>query len=162
MTTTGKNTVLSSLFLLLGLAITWETFNYSANSAVFLRGLSVTLSFMALAYLVMNLLRLRGTAAASDEAATTTSSGWLARHGYALMIFALVIGYVVLLQIVGFLVSTALFGYFTQVAIARRHRMLYVIYAVLMSITIYFIFFNLLGVAVPDSVVSLDQALKFL
>lgn len=161
MTTTAKNTVLSSLFLLLGLAITWETFNYSANSAVFLRGLSVTLSFMALAYLVMNLLRLRSTAAKSDEAATATS-GWLARHGYALMIFALVIGYVVLLQIVGFLVSTALFGYFTQVAIARRHRLLYVIYAVLLSITIYFIFFNLLGVAVPDSVVSLDQALKFL
>lgn len=161
MTTTGKNTVLSSFFLLLGLAITWETFNYSANSAVFLRGLSVTLSFMALAYLVMNLLRLRGIAAAPDEPGTATS-GWLARHGYALMIFALVIGYVVLLQIVGFLVSTALFGYFTQVAIARRHRMLYVIYAVLMSITIYFIFFNLLGVAVPDSVVSLDQALKFL
>ena len=161
MTTTGKNTVLSSLFLLLGLAITWETFNYSANSAVFLRGLSLSLSLMALAYLVMNLLRLRGTATAPDESDTATSS-WFVRHGSALMIFALVIGYVVLLQIVGFLVSTALFGYFTQVAIARGHRMFYVVYAVLMSIAIYFIFFNLLGVATPDSLVSLDQTLKFL
>lgn len=157
MTNTRKNLVLSSAFLVLGLAITWETFSYGAKSAVFLRSLSIALTLMALAYLVTNLVR-RQVAEQTHEAGPSL----LARHRNALMIFALVGGYVALMQILGFLLSTMLFGYVTQVAIARRHRNLYVVYSVLMALSIYLIFFTLLGIAVPESLLSLDQSLKFL
>lgn len=160
MSSIRNNLVLSSAFLLLGLAITWETLDYGAKSAVFLRALAVALSLMALTYLAINLMR-KGTTHSNQTDASARSS-WLARHGNALLIFGLVGGYVVLMQILGFLLSTMLFGYLTQLAIARRHRLLYVIYAALMSAAIYIIFFKLLGIASPESLLSLDQILKFL
>lgn len=157
MTNTSKNLVLSSAFLVLGVAITWETFNYGDKSSVFLRILSITLTLMALAYLVTNLVRKQIATQTSE-----TSPSLLARHGNALMIFALVGGYVAAMQVVGFLLSTMLFGYVAQVAIARRHRNLYIVYSILMALSIYLIFFTLLGIAVPESLLSLDQSLKFL
>ncbi|MDT0501091.1 MULTISPECIES: tripartite tricarboxylate transporter TctB family protein [unclassified Halomonas] len=160
MTSTRKNLVLSSAFLVLGLAITWETFDYGAKSAVFLRGLAVALSLMALSYLAINLLRRQHHNSAQPD--TSPRPSWLDNHGNALLIFGMVGGYVALMQIVGFLLSTMLFGYLTQLAIARRHRLLHVVYAVLMSAAIYLIFFKLLGIAAPESLLSLDQTLKFL
>lgn len=147
-------------FLIFGLAITWETFNYSEKSAVFLRGLSVALVIMALVYFVINFLRQPDGVAERPAAASRTAL--LANHRNALMIFGLVGGYVALMQLMGFLLSTMLFGYIAQLAIARRHRLLYVIYAVLMSASIYLIFFKLLGIAAPESLLSLDQTLKLL
>jgi len=98
----------------------------------------------------------------SDQPNASSRQTWLSSHGNALLIFGMVGGYVALMQIVGFLLSTMLFGYLTQLAIARRHRLLYIVYAVLMSAAIYLIFFKLLGIAAPESLLSLDQTLKFL
>lgn len=160
MTNTSKNIVFSCAFFALGLAITLKTFDYSDQSAVFLRGLSLTLSLMALAYLATNMLKRRATD--STEPTPPQRTSWTSNHGNALLVFLLVGCYIALMQVVGFFLSTVAFGYITQLAISRHHRMLYVIYAVLMSATIYLIFFKILGIAVPESHLSLDQFLKLL
>lgn len=136
----------------LSIFLVWEAFSYSYDSSVLLRGLTLAITLMSVAYLITTLRR---PTRSTEEARTNHS------HGKAILVFVLVSACALLIPIIGFLASFFLLIYVGQVLIAGHHRLLHLLYAISLSFFIYIVFFGLLNVSLPDSRFPIDQFFKF-
>lgn len=138
----------------IGAWLSMESFQYSYESSVLLRALSIAVLLMSMAYMfVLHRRHKKAPEPVEQQAEKSTLIP-------ALIVFGLIVGCALLMPLVGFLLSFFLFIFLAQVVIAKKFKILYLIYSIGLALFIYLVFFGLLGVALPESLVAIDQYFK--
>lgn len=161
MTAHTRNQFAAAFFTAIGAFVTWNAFGYSYNSSFFLRGLALTLLVLGIGYCLVLFMRGRASApegdVESEEVEQESSRPFLALH-----VFALVAGYSVLMYIFGFLLSTFLFVLLGQWSFSPTFKWRHLYYSVALTFFAFFLFFDALGVTLPNSVMTIDDYFRFL
>lgn len=152
-----KDIALALAFTALGLWVSWESFSYSYQSSVFLRGLAITLVVMSIILLTTRLSKYRHVVTAADDSSPFIDKKDTRQLVKALLVFGLVGGYILAITLVGFLFATFLFVYIAMCSFSGKHRTLYLVYSAALSLAIFMLFFNALGVTLPDSLLPIDN-----
>jgi putative tricarboxylic transport membrane protein len=125
--------------------LTFQSFRYPADSAFFPRVLSLLLLLLSL------LLLTRAFRQSPREGRTggTRGNAFSLINNQPILVFGSTTLYVVMIPILGFLVSTALFIFGSIVFRDRRRLVVAAIYGVCFSAALYFAFHAVLGVTLP-------------
>lgn len=153
------NICFAVLSTLLSIFLCFQVFQYSYESSLLLRVLAVAMLMMSIVYsakiMIFKTVIISESSSLSDNAAQLFSS-----FVGALTIFLLIVLCALVLPVLGFLITFALFLYVTQVVVARKQRVMYIWVALGLSAFIYTVFFLFLGVSLPDSAIGIDRFFK--
>lgn len=144
-----RDRLFSAIVLIAGVFLVGEAFSYSYNSSIFLRVMAVSLALGAAVRLLLSFLR--PSSSASGAGADSVAP--------AATVLILLLGYVALIEVVGFFLSTAIFCLAALVGFGRRFSLSYVLISLGIAAFIFALFFAALGVALPDSTLDLDRHL---
>ena len=147
-----KNLIFAIAMSVLSIFLTANSFSYAYDSSVLLRGLSILLAILSLSYLAKTIIKNKEKDIEKTKEKSTAPAAFL--------VFSLIVFCIIAIPLTGFFVSFLLFIYLTQVLIAKRHKNIYAIYSLLLSLFIYIVFFGFLGVSLPESLLPIDQLLK--
>jgi hypothetical protein len=117
---------------------------------------------MSITLLLVRLYKHRHMVAATGGSAPFMDSKDIRQLCKGLLVFGLVGGYILAITLVGFLLATFLFVYIALCSFSGKHRLLYPIYSAALALAIFMLFFNALGVALPDSFLPIDDFFKIL
>lgn len=145
----ARDRLFSVIVLIAGFFLVGEAFSYSYGSSIFLRVLAVALTLGAAVRLLLSFWRpsSASTGAGVDSVAP------------AAIVLALLLGYVVLIGVVGFFLATVIFCMAALCSLGRRVTFTYVLISLGIAIFVLALFFSALGVALPESTLDLDRHL---
>lgn len=155
-----RDAAFALVLTILGIWITWESFSYSLQSSFFLRGLAIILVVMSATFFIIRVVQYRRLVISNGHSAPYFKSEDVHQLLKALLVFGLVGGYIVTITLVGFALATFFFVYLSMCFFSGKHRNYYLAYSAILSILIFMLFFNALGVSLPDSILPLDEFFK--
>ena len=144
-----RDRLFSVIVLIAGIFIVGEAFSYSYNSSIFLRVLAVALTLGASVRLHLSFLR---------PSSPSTGAG-VGSVAPAAIVLSLLLGYVVLIGVIGFFLATLMFCMAALCSLGRKITLTYVVISLGIAIFIFALFFSGLGVALPESTLDLDRHL---
>jgi len=159
-TSIKKDAGFALAFILLSIWITWESFSYSYQSSVLLRGLAMILVVMSVAFFIIRIYQYLRMAKARGHAAPFLEGNDVRHLLKSLLVFGLVGGYILAITLVGFLLATFLFVFISMCCFSGKPRVFYLVYSAALALTIFMLFFNALGVTLPDSLLPFDTFFK--
>ena len=160
MTNIKRDAAFALAITILGIWLTWESFSYSLQSSFFLRGLAIILVAMSATFFIIRVIEYRRLVKPNGHSAPYFKSDDVRQLLKALLVFGLVGGYIVTITLGGFVLATFLFVYFSMCCFSGKHRNYYLAYSAILSLSIFMLFFNALGVSLPDSLLPLDEFFK--
>lgn len=160
MTSIKKDAGFALACILLSIWITWESFSYSYQSSVLLRGLAMILVVMSVALFVIRLYQYLRMAKAAGHTASFLEGNDVRHLLKSLLVFGLVGGYILAITLVGFLFATFLFVFISMCCFSGKPRVFFLAYSAALALVIFMLFFNALGVTLPDSLLPFDTFFK--
>lgn len=144
-----RDRLFSVIMLIAGIYLVGEAFSYSYNSSIFLRVMAVSLTLGGAVRLLLSFL----------HPSTSSSGAGADSLAPAATVLILLLGYVALIGVLGFFLSTAIFCLAALVGFGRRFSLSYVLISLGIAAFIFALFFAALGVALPDSTLDFDRHL---
>jgi putative tricarboxylic transport membrane protein len=141
-----KNFIFSICMVLLSSYLTIQCFRYPLESALFPRFLAVLLLLLSLVLLIRALRQPRQ--AGPKGPLFVIDSGFLKNP--PVQVFGIAAVYVVLISVLGFVVSTALFIFASVSFLDPKKRKFALVYGLCYSAILYVVFHYILGAALPE------------
>lgn len=144
-----RDRLFSVIMLVAGIFVVGEAFSYSYSSSIFLRVMAVLLTLGAAVRLLLSFMRPSSSVAGAGADSVAPAA----------TVLVLLLGYVALIGVVGFFLSTTIFCLAALVGFGRRFSLSYVLISLGIAAFIFALFFAALGVPPPDSTLNLDRHL---
>lgn len=140
--------------LCLGGYLAYQSFSYPSESALFPRALSILLLAMSLVLLFKTILHLKKNRACDESGGQEDKSFPLSVikiiKSPAVVVFGGALAYVGLIKTIGYVSATVIFMVSFMWILGYRKRMRIVIWASVFTGMLFFIFFNILGIPMPE------------
>ncbi|MCX5825101.1 MAG: tripartite tricarboxylate transporter TctB family protein [Deltaproteobacteria bacterium] len=140
-----KDLAFSICMVVLSIVLAVQSFRYPADSAFFPRVLSVLLLLLSL----LLLFRAFRRPPKEDRTGGIRGNAFSLMKNQPVLVFGSTVLYVVMIPVLGFLVSTALFIFGSILFRDRRKLIVAAIYGICFSAALYFVFHAVLGVTLP-------------
>jgi hypothetical protein len=140
-----KDLVFSIFMVALSIALIVQSFRVPAESAFFPRVLSILLLSLSVLVLIRSLRQPPGEASAAGIRGNVFSL----MKSPPILVFGSTVLYIVMVPVLGYLVSTAVFLFGSILFLYRRRPVLAAIYGICYAVAIYFLFHTVLGVTLP-------------
>ena len=140
-----KDLVFSICMVVVSIVLAVQSFRYPADSALFPRVLSILLLLLSL-LLVIRVFR---QPPSEDRTGGIRGNAFSLMKNQPMLVFGSTVLYVVMIPVLGFLVSTALFIFGSILFRDRRKLVVAAIYGICFPAVIYVVFQAVLGVTLP-------------
>lgn len=147
-----KDLIYGITFLLIGVFLCIETFSYSYSSSIFLRFLALSITTLSLIFTFKSFFNIKKTVQEENEPKNYLS---------AILIFSLVIFFIIMIKVFGFFIANVIFIYLSLIILSKKICLFYFPFSIVFSLFIFTVFFTILGVPLPESLLQFDQYIKF-
>lgn len=147
-----KDLIYGIAFLLIGVFLCIETFSYSYSSSIFLRFLALSITTLSLIFTFKSFFNIKKTVQEENEPKNYLS---------AILIFSLVIFFIIMIKVFGFFIANVIFIYLSLIILSKKICLFYFPFSIVFSLFIFTVFFTILGVPLPESLLQFDQYIKF-
>jgi len=139
-----KDLVFSICMVVLSIVLAVQSFRYPADSALFPRVLSILLLLLSLLLLIRAFWQ-----PPREDRIAGRGDVFSLMKSQPVLVFGSTVLYIVMIPVLGFLISTALFIFGSILFRDRRKLIAAAIYGICFSAAIYFVFQAVLGVTLP-------------
>lgn len=145
----NKEVIFYAILSILSFFIVTTAFSYNIDSSFLLRGLSIIMLSISIMILIKTIV--------------TKNSLNTKYTSVALKIFIFLFLFIVLIYLFGFLFASLVFSFITQIVFTTKIDLKkIIIVSIVISLFVFVIFFNLLGIAPVDSYIKIDEYFLFL